>query len=123
MSPAVSPALLQAAARMAAPETRREAARTLAALLGGEELLVFLRDPESGAVLPAPGFRQTLPNGKLWRAFLDECVRAAEHRGELPLRSANELVPAVGYAEGRDVLFVLLGTRKPAGDVRWLRSL
>jgi signal transduction histidine kinase len=29
----------------------------------------------------------------------------------------------VGYAEGRDVLFVLLGTREPTGDVAWFRTL
>ena len=118
-----TPDLLQTAARMAAPETRAEAARDLAVSLGGEQLIVFLRDPEVDAMLPAPGFPQTLPNGQQWRAFLDECVEKGEKRGELPLRSADDLVPAVGFAEGRDVLFVLLGTQKPKGDVVWLRSL
>jgi signal transduction histidine kinase len=32
-------------------------------------------------------------------------------------------MPAVGFAEGRDVLFVLLGTREPTGDVAWFRTL
>jgi signal transduction histidine kinase len=122
MSAALNPDLLQVAARMAAPETRAEAARDLAALLGGDDLIVFLRNPEVGAMLPAPGFPQTLPNGKLWRAFLDECVRAGEKRGELPLRS-GELVSAAGWAEGQGVLFVLLGTQTPAVDVGWFRSL
>jgi len=108
---------------MAAPETRAEAARDVAALLGGEELIVFLRSPEVGAMLPAPGFPQMLPNGTVWRAFLDECVRAGEKRGELPLQSGGELVPAAGWAEGQDVLFVLLGTRTPAVDVAWFRAL
>ena len=115
--------LLQTAARMAAPDARAEAARALAEQLGGERLIIFLRDLEVGVLLPAPGFPQTLPNGTQWRAFLDECVEKGEKRGELPLRSALDMVPAVGFAEGRDVLVVLLGTKKPSGDIGWLRSL
>ena len=122
MSAATNPDLLQVAARMAAPETRAEAARALAVALGGEELIVFLRDREVGAMLPAPGFRQTLPNGKRWRAFLDECVLTGEKRGELPVGSAEGL-PAAGWAEGQDILFVLLGTQTPAVDVGWFRAL
>ena len=118
-----TPDLLQLAARMAAPATRADSARALAHALGGERLIVFLRDQEVDMMLPAPGFPQTLPNGRRWRAFLDECIDEGEKRGELPMRSADELVPAVGFANGRDALFVLLGTQTPSRDIGWLRSL
>jgi len=119
----VTPELLRTAARLADPALREEAARALASAFGAEVLLIFLRDAEVGALLSAPGFPQTLPDGRRWRAFLDQCVKEGEAKGSLPLRSADDLLPAVGYAAGESSVAVLLGTDAPAGDIAWFRDL
>ena len=49
-----------------------------------ETLLVFISDTEIGALLTAPGFHQTLPEGERWRAFLSECVERGPAEGVLP---------------------------------------
>jgi signal transduction histidine kinase len=115
--------LLQHVTALALPETRAAAASALAAAFGAEALLIFIRDPEIGALLPAPGFPQTLPNDKAWQAFLDTCADRGQFAGALALHASDERMPAVGFAEGRDVLFVLLGTREPTGDIAWFRTL
>jgi signal transduction histidine kinase len=122
-SPGVSSTLLRTAACLAVPETRAAGARELAEAFGAEAFLLFVRDPEVGALLSAPGFPQTLPNGKVWKSFLAAAAEHGEHEGTLPLRSADEALPAVGYAHGRDIVVVLVGTTAPAIDVGWLRDL
>ncbi len=62
--------VLQLVAQLASADTRTSAARELSAALGAQALLVFIRDEEVGVLLSAPGFPQTLPYGRQWRAFL-----------------------------------------------------
>lgn len=59
-------------------EGRGEAAEALAKALGAEALLILVRDPDCGAITPAPGFCRTLPGGPTWRAFLAACVHPGE---------------------------------------------
>ena len=88
-----------------------------------ETLLIFIRDEEVRAMLAAPGFPQTLPDGKAWQSFLAQSVSRGTHSGELPLISRDEPVPAFGYGYGEDIALVLLGRGTPRGDVELLRSL
>ena len=81
----------------------------LAAHVGANDLLVFVRDRELGILLPAPGFPQTLPNAKAWRLFLETCVRDSFYQGELPFPSANESKAATGFAADDRSVIVLLG--------------
>ncbi|HYN82306.1 MAG TPA: ATP-binding protein [Gemmatimonadaceae bacterium] len=120
---AVRPSLLQSAARLGDAVTRTEAAAELAAELGAESLLIFIRDPEIGVLLSAPGFPQQFPEGKNWLAFLEACVERGQHRDTLPFRALDDRCPVIGYAEGRDIVLVLVGTKQPTSDVDWLRSL
>ena len=60
------------ASRLARPETRAQEAARIACEQGAEAFLVFLYDPEIGALRVAPGFPPTLPGGPLWRSFLKE---------------------------------------------------
>ena len=122
-SPHPSPALLGLVASLASPGRREAAARGLAEAFGAEAFLLFVRDPEVDALLSAPGFPQTLPNAKAWRAFLTECVERGDCEGTLPFRSADDERPVVGYANGRDAVFVLVGTRTPAISAGWLCEL
>lgn len=117
------PELLDLAVSIVSPETRPEAAALLAAELGADDLILFVRDLEVDALLSAPGFAQTLPNGKLWRSFLNDCVEHGQHRGMLPLRAREERIPAIGFAVGRDVVLVLLGTDTAPADISWILKL
>lgn len=91
--------------------------------MGAETLLIFVRDGEVGALLPAPGFAQTLPNGKAWRAFLSQCVERGYFEAELPLHASREPRFVAGLAEGPDVVVALVGGRPQQADFEWLRPL
>jgi len=122
-SSGVTASLLELIASFAEPGDWMPCATALAHEFGAQTLLIFIRDEEVGAFLPAPGFPQTLPNGRIWRAFLSECAERGSSAGSLPWHSADERIPAAGYANGRDVVLVLLGTQSPSGDIAPLRTL
>ena len=115
--------LLDLAARLANPAERPAAAQALANTFGAQSLLIFLRDPEVGAFLTAPGFQRSLHNGKLWQALLAECVERGECKGNLPVYSADAVLPVTAYASGPDAVFALVGTSSPSSDVEWFRAL
>ncbi|HUQ81619.1 MAG TPA: ATP-binding protein [Gemmatimonadaceae bacterium] len=87
-----------------------------------EAIIVFIRDDEVDALLPAAGFPQTLPDSAAWRTFLAECVRHGRADASLPLR-AGEFRPSVGHAWERDAVLVLVGTGAGTADVTWLWTL
>src|SRR4051812_42245064 len=115
--------LLQFATAIAVPETRLAAAEALGREFGGDRLLMFLRDEEVDAMLAAPGFPQSLPNGRLWTAFLEEVVAHGELAGQLPAATPDELVPVFALAFGRDIAFVVVGATRPLGDVEWFQTM
>ena len=92
-------------------------------MFGADALLVFIRDEELGVFLSAPGFRQTLPNGRAWRAFLSETQKHGKCTSLLPFGSASKPVPAVAYSNHTDYVVVLLGVDSPRGDVSVLLGL
>jgi signal transduction histidine kinase len=118
---------LRLATALAVPGTRAEAGDALAQAFGGEHLLMFMRDEEVNVFLAAPGFPQSMPNGRAWNAFLERCTAQGdlqgELQGELPYGAAGATVSVVGYTYGSDLAFVLTGTTRPTSDVEWLRTL
>ena len=109
---------------IAAGPDKPAAARALARTLGADDLMLFLRDPELAVLLPAPGFAQTLPDGRAWRTFVDQCVESGAgrndkggrdpsesdcHRGRLRAPGSTAACAATGFASGRDAVLVLLG--------------
>ena len=119
----LDPALLRLAAQLTVPAQRSEAARSLATALGAQEVLLFHRDPEIGAMLAAPGFAQSLPDAKAWQKFLATCIERGHHRDALPRHAAAERVTASGWAEGRDDVLVLLGGSTRDSGPEWLCAL
>src|SRR5215213_6350498 len=104
----VNTSLLQSIADLARPERRASAARALARAVGAEDLMVFLRDAEVEAMLPAPGFPQTLHNARDWQAFLGRCQSGDACDGTLSFPDAATQVRAVGLTES-DAAIVFLG--------------
>lgn len=96
---------------------RRESARILAKHLGADDLIIFVADPEIRVPLPAHGFPQTLPQGRVWRSFLAECVRAGRLSGELPFPDARTIVRATSAAAEDGSVLVLLGGEPSLRDV------
>jgi signal transduction histidine kinase len=65
---------------------RARAAMALAGALGVERVLLLVRDPVLGTLLPAPGMPQTLRGGRSWREFIESCPDHGRRVGcvELP---------------------------------------
>ena len=106
--------VLAAVVALARSEDRRAASQRLAALLGGRDLLVFVRDAEVGALLPAPGFPQTLPNTRHWRRWLDTVVaRGVDATPDIPRPPDGLPTPAVGLAVDAEAAIVVLGAEQP----------
>lgn len=66
------------------PRERPRAIRRLGDRLGVDDFVLFTPDPELGRLLPAPGFPQTLPNGRAWQTFLRRCLEAGSAEEVLP---------------------------------------
>ncbi len=116
--------VLRGVVALARPEHRAAAAVVLGQLLGGENLIVFVRDEHVGALLPGPGFPQTLPNGRVWRRFLEAsvAVREGDTRTLTP-PGGGDPIPAYAVSCGPDVVAVVLGTDRRAPEVSDLRDL
>ncbi|MCA1581543.1 MAG: HAMP domain-containing histidine kinase [Acidobacteria bacterium] len=92
------------------PAIRSDAAAALARELGVESLLIFVSDVESGALLPAPGFPQTMPDGRRWREFLAECMRSVRASASLPTPPTGAIQSVLGLARGNAVLALIGGS-------------
>lgn len=80
----------------------------LAREVGCEDLILFIRDPESSAFLPAHGFPQTMPKGRWWRALLDEAAKTGRASGELEdTKGTRRQVEALSISD--DSMVALLG--------------
>jgi PAS domain S-box-containing protein len=99
------------------PARRLEVAHILAVYLGAEDLIMFIPDPELGVLLPAPGFLQTLPQGRRWKAFLTECVAAGQAVAQLPFPDTSTVRQAIGLAAAGPTVLVLLGARHLSPEV------
>lgn len=90
--------------------TRAGAATGLAAIIGAHDLLVLMPDPETGALLPAPGFSKTLPGGATWRQLFTSCQPGAEFVTDVAFPSLERLTTAqVAVAPGGEVVMLLGG--------------
>ena len=86
---------------------RTKAVEALAPRLGAEAVLLFVRDPVLGALLPAPGLAQTLRGGRTWRSFLTTLGTSGRYEGEVELPGGT-FRPALALVY-EDTAVVLLG--------------
>ncbi len=92
---------------------RPRATKKLAEALGAEDLILFTQDPSLHILLPAPGFPQTLPEGKKWAAFLKKCSEERQASLDLISPYSKALVPVLGvHATDGSVLALLGGQPK-----------
>jgi signal transduction histidine kinase/ActR/RegA family two-component response regulator len=90
---------------LADAENRPAKAKALAAALGSDELMVFLHDEDADALMPAPGWRKTLPGGAAWHEFLARAKDDGFHRGEVPWAGAARQIVGCA-AQGLVVVFI-----------------
>ncbi|HEY0441787.1 MAG TPA: histidine kinase dimerization/phospho-acceptor domain-containing protein, partial [Xanthobacteraceae bacterium] len=107
--------------RLSLPGARAQAATNLAAAVGADRLIVLVRDPVLGVLLPAAGFPQTLHGGPAWRAFVARCMAAGRHAGEVDL-PAGKLAPALALAL-EDVVAVFIGGQPQEEELRDVERL
>jgi signal transduction histidine kinase/ActR/RegA family two-component response regulator len=103
------PPLLQS---LAFPEQRAEGARALAGRLGADAVLLYVKDPQLAAMLPAPGMPKTLQGGPRWRAFLRRCL--LEERAEGTVEASAGEVSAQAITRHGAAFIVLGGPPDPA---------
>ena len=92
----------------------------MAQALGAQELLIFVEDREVNALLPAPGFPQTMRNGRQWRAFVEAARAQGIHRGALGVGSDAGTEDAVGLAASDGSVLVLIGGAPRLAEVETL---
>ena len=119
--------LVDLVAELGNPEERVRAADDIGRALGGDRLIVFVRDDEVGVLLPGPGFPKTFRDAAAWHRFLDDCAAHGERLVDaLPRPEGGDAVPAFGFSCGPDIVAVVLGAARAsplAGDVRRLLPL
>jgi signal transduction histidine kinase/ActR/RegA family two-component response regulator len=114
---------IAALSALVAPARRREAALALARQLDAEQLLIFTPDPELNVLLPAPGFPQTLPDGRAWKDFLAVCVRDGEAAARLCSAVGEAPRAVLGIAGEDGSVLALLGGEPKRAEVARLRPL
>jgi signal transduction histidine kinase/ActR/RegA family two-component response regulator len=105
---------------LACAERRPMAAAALAAALGCDRLVLFVRDPALGVLLPAAGMPKTFPGGALWRQFLALCARPGRHQAQVD-RPVGACLPATALTVG-GAAAVLLGGQPDEGGLQVLEA-
>lgn len=95
-------------AALADASSRSAAAAALAVRFGADAVFVFVEDAAVDALLPAPGLRQTMPGGALWRAFLAQCRVPGLHHGTVGYPKPDDVVKALACA-GSSAAIVFVG--------------
>jgi signal transduction histidine kinase len=115
--------LLKLIAGLSDQANRFEAANKLAGHFGCTYLFVFIIDQEIGVLLPAPGFPQTLPDGRAWQSFINNCPDDGCYSGSLPFPEKHVILPAIGFAGPENSKIILLGGNPSADEVAPLKEI
>jgi signal transduction histidine kinase len=104
--------------RLHEPGAREAAIRSLAGYAGVAQVHLFGKDDEIGLFLPAPGLRQTVPNGKLWQEFLSRCAQSGAAYATMPAIDVPGDAPAWGMCDPTASAVIVFFGAQPAPDVR-----
>src|ERR1700758_3696331 len=115
--------LLKLIAGLSDRDNRFEAAKNLAAHFGCSYLFIFIVDQEIGVLLPAPGFPQTLPDGRAWQSFINNCPANKWYSGYLPFPENDKVLPAIGLSGPENSIIILLGGTPTPDEVAPLKAI
>ncbi|MDQ6733807.1 MAG: hypothetical protein M3Z35_06780 [Nitrospirota bacterium] len=110
--------LLTLLAALAPTETRHQAAGELADSIGAQALFMCLYDSDVGLLLPAPGFRQRLPDAAWWPSFLAQAMGHEYYTADVPTSCSK----AHSFRNGDGVL-VMMGENINLDGARQLSVL
>ncbi|HVT02719.1 MAG TPA: ATP-binding protein [Thermoanaerobaculia bacterium] len=113
--------MLRCAVALADLSQRPTAAVALARMMGADDLIIFVRDPQIGQSLPAAGFPQTLQGRRSWQALIDRAIEGETAEGSVTGADGPLDARAIGVADGTVV--VLIGGNPEQTAVALLRSL
>jgi len=122
----IEPASLAA---LANPERRGAAANVIAASVGCAAILLLVRDPDTNAFQPAPGFPRTLPADESWYTLVRRCLSESEFRAVVSTPGTEaETQAQVVVLDGRCAVVILgpapgLDVRSFAESVRTIAAL
>ena len=101
--------MLRQLSNLTNPVFRAEAIQKISAHLEVETFIIFVADPETGELLAAPGFPQTLSPGRVWRDFLKRCMTEGDSQAQLSWGSPGESKPVQGMKCGAAAVIVFIG--------------
>ena len=107
----VSAAVFDLAAQLVDPETRTEAATRLAHEMGGESLILFLRDQPDAELYPLPGSPAVQLSA--CRALLQEIAREHHFAGVANILDTNNNDNVYGISHSPGLVVLLVGTCTP----------
>lgn len=96
------------AVRLVNPDSRQDELRLFCQWEQLQTILLFIMDHEVGAFLAAPGFPQTLPNGKIWRQLLAPGRVGLDCPLSVPWPTHDQFNPAALIAVS-DYVLVIVG--------------
>lgn len=99
--------------KIAARDTRRDAAKQLAAFFEADDLFIFDYDHEIHRYLPSIGFPRTFPQGRRWQFFISEIISGASSEAELLIPGSLETAKVSAEVVSEGLLFCLLNSRNP----------
>src|SRR4051794_33286033 len=114
--------ILDQLAPLSQPATRIDAAAKLASQFGASYFLLFILDREVNVLLPGPRFPQTMPDGKVWRPFLQAAAKGA-HTAVLPFPDKDNMHFSFGFPVGDDAVAVFIGACLPQEHLATLRKI
>lgn len=109
------PAILDLLVDLNSVSQRAERTTRLARRLGVESVLLLVRDPSLGVLIPAPGMPQTLRGGRSWRTFLASCPNSGRCVGEVELPLGTHSPALALLFQGTAI--IMLGTRPAEVDL------
>ncbi|CAN5159165.1 hypothetical protein BH11PAT1_BH11PAT1_2910 [soil metagenome] len=114
---------LTAIGKLSDIDSRGKTSKELASLLGAKSFFIFIKDKELDILLPALGFPQTLQDGSVWNAFLNNCVKNKKYQSQLPYPNKSNLEHATGYAYKNECVAILLGGNPKFHNIEKLHLL
>jgi K+-sensing histidine kinase KdpD len=85
---------------------RKAIAKQVSRMLGIEDLIIFIKDPEIQKLLPAPGFQQTLPIGKQLQEIVN---RSLIEPYTTYIKINGNSFPVNGYPITKESVVLLIG--------------
>lgn len=101
--------IMIAVGKMTIATKRQAVAQDLARMVGAADLVIFIADPSIDAMIPAPGFPQTLPKALQWHDLIEGAVGGTSAVATLAYPTHEHSTSALAQAISQQGVVVFLG--------------